>query len=99
MFYILVFEWMSKALKSIFCIPDTYSIIEVTFIIQAMNQLATSSYFISELEMTLDLFKKAFNWNFLFVQSLNIESFHFCRWSQYALITPLQAIMKFTWFD
>lgn len=36
--YVLVFEGESEPLKSIFCILVTYSIIEVAFIIQAMNR-------------------------------------------------------------
>lgn len=45
MFYVLVFEWTEKPLKSILCIPDTYPIIKVTFIIQAVNQWASSGSF------------------------------------------------------
>lgn len=98
MFYILVFEWMSKPLKSIFCIPVTYPIMEVTFIIQAMNQWASSGSFRArddspfvkkkkKLIETRSLFKVEYRiFPFLLLWSVSLEY----SW---------QMIRKWTWFD
>lgn len=64
MSFVPFFEWTFKPLKSIFCILVTYPIIEVTFIIQAMNQWASSSSF-----RAWDYSpQKKINWNSFFVQ-------------------------------